>query len=197
MKARILSSQVMAVLLVIVIALNESYWEKNSPIIEMTIFLLGTVLIGIGSMGRIWCSIYIAGYKNQSLITQGPYSISRNPLYFFSLLGAVGAGCITETFSFPILIFILFVISYPSTIKKEELKLAGLYKNAFSDYVKSTPQIIPNWSLLNEPKEYVIKPQLVKRHIFDALWFVWLIGVFEFLEMLHEEHIIPIYFNLF
>ncbi len=37
-------------------------------------------------------SAYIAGLKSKRVISYGPYSIMRNPLYFFSSLGFIGAG---------------------------------------------------------------------------------------------------------
>jgi protein-S-isoprenylcysteine O-methyltransferase Ste14 len=47
---------------------------------------------------RLWCSLYISGYKNSQLITSGPYSLCRNPLYFFSFVGfaALCARCPTS-----------------------------------------------------------------------------------------------------
>src|SRR4029453_14157849 len=42
--------------------------------------------------GRTWTSLYIGGRKNRALLTKGPYSVVRNPLYCFSILGAAGCG---------------------------------------------------------------------------------------------------------
>src|SRR5690606_40050349 len=50
------------------------------------------ILIVVCVIGRTWSSIYIAGHKVQTLVMDGPYSISRNPLYVFSIIGAAGAG---------------------------------------------------------------------------------------------------------
>lgn len=79
---------------------GESRWE-TSPLIEESLMLLACFMAGIGAFGRIWCSLYIAGYKNNVLVTDGPYSMCRNPLYFFSFVGGIGVSCATETFTIP------------------------------------------------------------------------------------------------
>ena len=55
--------------------------------------------VGFGSVlacvaGRMWSILYVGSKKNSELVTSGPYSITRNPLYFFSTFGAVGIGLI-------------------------------------------------------------------------------------------------------
>ena len=79
---------------------GESRWEM-SPLIEESLMLLACFMAGIGAFGRIWCSLYIAGYKNNVLVIEGPYSMCRNPLYFFSFIGGLGVACATETFTVP------------------------------------------------------------------------------------------------
>ena len=81
---------------------GESRWEM-SPLIEESLMLLACFMAGIGAFGRIWCSLYIAGYKNNVLVIEGPYSMCRNPLYFFSFIGGIGVACATETFTVPLL----------------------------------------------------------------------------------------------
>ena len=89
-KVRIHISQIFSVLLVVIICLSENSWEYKAPFVTTVLFFFGAVLVGIASIGRLWCSIYIAGYKTKKLIAEGPYSMCRNPLYFFSFLGAIG-----------------------------------------------------------------------------------------------------------
>ena len=79
---------------------GESRWEM-SPLIEESLMLLACFMAGIGAFGRIWCSLYIAGYKNNVLVIAGPYSMCRNPLYFLSFIGGIGVACATETFTVP------------------------------------------------------------------------------------------------
>lgn len=49
---------------------GESRWE-TSPLIEESLMLLACFMAGIGAFGRIWCSLYIAGYKTTSWLLMG------------------------------------------------------------------------------------------------------------------------------
>src|SRR3979409_629170 len=60
--------------------------------VETVIEWAGRALIVVCILGRTWCSLYIGGRKTSRLVTAGPYSVSRNPLYVFSVIGAVGIG---------------------------------------------------------------------------------------------------------
>jgi Putative protein-S-isoprenylcysteine methyltransferase len=196
-KLRIHISQIFAGLLVVLICVSSSLWEDKAPFVTTALFLLGAVLVGIASLGRLWCSLYIAGYKTDHLVTQGPYSMCRNPLYFFSLLGAVGVGLTSETLLIPFFILIAFVRYYPLVIKSEEAKLIRVHKSEFEIYLKKVPMFFPKISLLNEPEEYTVKPVIFKRHMFHALWFVWFLGIIEIIEELHELSILPIIFKIY
>lgn len=196
-KLRINVSQVFAGLILVLICVSRSSWEENLHPLTTALFVLGAVLVGIASMGRLWCSLYISGYKTDHLVTQGPYSISRNPLYFFSLLGAIGIGLASETLLIPLLILIGFVGYYPFVIKSEEADLLGLHKNEFEIYLKEVPRFFPKISLLKEPEEYIVKPIIFKRQMFDALWFIWFMGLLEIIEELHELKVLPTIFKIY
>jgi len=196
-KLRIHVSQIFAVLLVVLICVSSSVWENKAPFVTTALFFSGAVLVGIASLGRLWCSVYIAGYKTDHLVTQGPYSMCRNPLYFFSLLGAVGIGFASENFLIPVLILIGFVAYYPIIIKSEEAELTKLHKDEFEMYLKKVPRFFPKISFLAEPEEYIVKPVIFKRHIFSALWFIWFVGILELIEELHELKVLPTIFNIY
>ena len=197
-KLRITVTQVFVVVLVLIIAVSESAWDVSpTPFVGAVLFLIGAVLVGIASLGRLWCSLYIAGYKTEVLVTEGPYSMSRNPLYFSSFLGAIGVGFASETIMLPVIIFILFTIYYPFVIKSEEAELRKLFGGKFDTYKKNVPVFFPDISKLKEPAEYIVKPKIFKKHMVDALWFIWLIGIMEMVEALHELHILPIIFKIY
>ena len=193
---RIPLSRMFALMLLATLLLTSSAWEGVS-IITSVYFLLGCGLAGVASLGRLWCSLYIAGYKNTSLVTKGPYSVTRNPLYFFSFLGGAGVGLATETLSIPLAVILLMMLYYPAVIKGEEKRLMDIHGEEFESYRRRTPVFFPKWSLLEEPQTYQVNPRIFKKNIFGALWFIWLLGILELIEAMHEIGILPVFWEVF
>ena len=87
--------------------------------------------------------MYISGYKDEDLVTEGAYSIVRNPLYVFSFVGAVGVGCATGSLLLIGLLILGFLIYYPLTMVDEEQKLAAKYGQEYTEYRAPHPKIHP------------------------------------------------------
>ena len=79
-KLRIPVSRLASVVAVVFLLFSTNCWETGGEGVATALFSVGMFLVAIGSLGRMWCSLYIAGYKDRVLITQGPYSMTRNPL---------------------------------------------------------------------------------------------------------------------
>jgi len=185
-KLRIPLSRIAAIVGLFFICSTNSYWETANELISFVLFFLGVILVAVASLGRMWCSLYIAGYKDKELVTKGPYSLCRNPLYFFSMVGVLGVGFSTETFIFPLIFLILFSIYYPFVIKSEESKLESSFGVVFEEYKRNVPSFFPRFSSFEEPPQYTVNPLVYRRHIFSALWFIWIVGILEVIEGLRE-----------
>lgn len=196
-KSRILLSRIAAAAVLFFLCSTESYWETENEMISFLLFFLGMLLVTVASLGRMWCSVYIAGFKDQKLITKGPYSLCRNPLYLFSSVGIVGIGLCTETFTYPFIFLILFSIYYPFVIKSEQKRLASYFGAEFEEYKGRVPAFFPRFSSLDEPLEYTVNPMVYRRHISSAVWFVWIVGIIELMEGLRAIEILPHLWTLY
>lgn len=195
-RQRILITRLVVWPLGMLVIFSNSAWSASPPF-DGLLFFIGCIAVGIATIGRLWCSLYICGRKTRELVTLGPYSLCRNPLYFFSAIGALGVGLATETITVPVVAILLFAISYPSVIRTEEKALAEIHGDEFTSYLSKTPRFLPRLSLYQEPGEYLVNPVMFRRAMFDALWFVWLVGILELAEALREAGILPALLNLY
>lgn len=196
-KYRIVISRGLAMAALLSFALCKSYWEPDHTMFSSFLFVTGIAFVGIASLGRMWCSLYIAGYKDEKLITDGPYSICRNPLYFFSMIGGTGIGLCTETITFPVLCLVLFSAYYPFVIKREEKRLEALFGSEFTAYARKVPAFIPKISTFKEPDNYTVNPPVYRVHIFSALWFIWIIGIFDVIQGLKAMGMVGSFMTLY
>ena len=168
----------------------------EGTVVPSVLFIAGLALVGVATVGRLWCSLYISGRKDDELITVGPYSITRNPLYFFSFLGFAGVGLATETLTLAGAMVAFFSILYPVIIRREERFLRGHFGARYVDYCSRVPRFFPNPSRYVEPDSWVVDTRRFRRTMLDVVWFVWLVALIELVEALHELGIVAPLFRL-
>ncbi|MDR1966608.1 MAG: isoprenylcysteine carboxylmethyltransferase family protein [Synergistaceae bacterium] len=190
-------SRLLGGVFILVFMFSDRKLEYYAPIFSQIMIIAGCFLVGCATVGRLWCAQYIAGYKTNTLVTSGPYSMCRNPLYFFSLLGGVGVGLCTESLTLTAVIAAVFVAVYPMTIRAEERKLSHIFGEAYGNYAASTPRFLPDISKFNEPAEYTVNTKIFRREVVDAVYFAWAVGFFEFIEIFVELQLLPTYFSMY
>lgn len=171
--------------------LTQSNWMAHRPGLAAALFGVGLVLVAVASSGRTWCSLYLSGRKDAELTTEGPYSLCRNPLYFFSALGAVGVGLCTKTLFFPLLFLVVFALYYPGIIRREEGRLQALFGASFEAYRASTPRFFPSWRRLREPARWSVDPARFRRHLIDDTMFIWVAALLPLFEGLRQGGWLP------
>jgi protein-S-isoprenylcysteine O-methyltransferase Ste14 len=103
----------------------------------------GLLLLVVAMGGRIWASAHLVGRKNQTLVTEGPYAMVRNPLYLFSLVGFIGAGLAFESLFLGGIFAAIFFISHWPEIRAEEKRLKELFGDDYQRYQQRVPCMIP------------------------------------------------------
>jgi protein-S-isoprenylcysteine O-methyltransferase Ste14 len=196
MRYRIRTSRLIVWPLAVGIILAGSQWEQQF-VLRGLLLLIGCVFVSTAAIGRLWCSQYICAYKTKHLVTSGPYSLSRNPLYVFSSIGAVGLGFATETLTIPFVLALLFAVFYPKVIRDEETKLAELHGEPFKAYMASVPRFWPRNFKIVEPEEYMVSPVKFRHALLDAIWFVWILGIIQMAAALRNANILPTLYKLY
>ena len=185
---RIKVSRVFGIAFVAILLTTGSVWQGT--LAGRVLFLVGIVLAAVGMLGRVWCLTYSSGYKSSELVTQGPYSVSRNPLYFFSFIGLVGIGLATETFTLTLVLIAFFVLVYPAVIAGEEEFLQGKFGEPYLEYCRRTPRFFPDRRRFVEPDSYTVQPRTLRRSLGGVIWFIGLPVAIQLLVALRTAGVI-------
>jgi protein-S-isoprenylcysteine O-methyltransferase Ste14 len=145
---------------------------------------LGLGAIAISIVGRAWCSLYIGGRKKAEIVDTGPYSISRNPLYLFSYLGAFGVGAQTGSISLALLFTAIAFAVFHFTIRREEAWLLDAFGQPYADYMKRTPRIGPNFAAWKDSATIEVRPRFFLITLRDGLVFLLAVPIFESIDKL-------------
>lgn len=194
-KYRIAVSRVFGVLIVLLILFTGPSF-RTGLYAGMAIDLLCFVLVLAATFGRLWSLAYISGHKTRDLITIGPYSMVRNPLYLFSFIGAVGIGLFTRNAMVMLLILAMFGVYYPFVIRGEEVHLRDMHGSTLDDYLSRVPMFVPKPALYQDDPSYPIDTRLFKRAFFSVVWFPLIYFFLDVVAKLHEAGVIPVLFTI-
>ncbi len=196
-RARLYMTRFLAICVLAAFCIGGAYWSDGYPLVEKSLFMLGLGIAGIGAAGRAWATSYISGQKLKRLVTTGPYSLCRNPLYFFSMLLGIGFGFCTETFTIPLLVVVVMAILYYFQIRNEEQRLHKAFGNEYASYIAEVPRFFPSYRSFVEPDEITISPKFLKKGLFGIGFLLLLIGAFELLQALHQTQMLPTLFRIY
>lgn len=157
---------------------------------------VGIYLVVLCILGRTLCSVYISGHKNTQIIDTGPYSVSRNPLYVFSFIGAVGVGAMFGSIVISVLFGAITWIVQRVVVAKEEAFLLSIHGSTYRDYIKRVPRFWPDFSIWKSDETIEVRTRGVLRSFVDASLFLFAIPIIEVLEYLKETGIMPVMFEL-
>ena len=169
---------------------SKSIWEEIVWISE-TADMLGLFSIITAVLGRFWSIIYIGGRKSNLVFQDGPYSMSRHPLYLFSTIGAVGIGLMLGSIALTILLAGLTFVILNATAEKEEQYLRATFGDSYDDYAARVPRIIPKVSLFKTENTVTFSVSELRSNMFDAFVFLGFIPLTEALEHIKELGIFP------
>jgi protein-S-isoprenylcysteine O-methyltransferase Ste14 len=180
---------------VFIVVFADSDWPDGGFVHE-AIELTGFFLIVFCIVGRTWCSLYIGGLKNKSLIEAGPYSITRNPLYVFSVIGATGVGAQLGSIAIAVLAGLVTWAVFYILIFSEERYLRVKFGAEFRRYTSRVPRFWPNFRLWRDMESLTIKPSNVRGTFIDACVFLLSIPICEGFDRLHDLGVVPVLFQV-
>ncbi|HTV67470.1 MAG TPA: isoprenylcysteine carboxylmethyltransferase family protein [Rhizobiaceae bacterium] len=162
-------------------------------LIEMT--GVGLVLVCIA--GRMWSILYVGSKKNLELVTSGPYSLTRNPLYFCSMLGAAGIGLMQGSVIVALALAALTYAIFAITAAKEADYLRTVFGARYDAYAAETPMFWPKLSGYRDAPEIAFSPRALRRTFLDGLVFLAAFPAIEAIEHLQAAGYLPVIASIF
>lgn len=155
------------------------------PELRLSVFIIGLLLSLIGEGLRIRSIRYAGGATRtrrvgaSDLVTDGPFSLTRNPLYLANMM--MYTGYALASFScfpyLPVLTLLFFALQYGLIISLEESTLRKLFGNQYVEYCRAVPRLFPRRIL--HPKHalprYSLKEALrQERSTLAGLFLLWI-----------------------
>ena len=151
----------------------------------------GLFLIAVCIVGRTWCALWIAGRKVRQLVDTGPYSVSRNPLYLFSIAGAVGAGAQLGSLTAAVLVgAVVARILFKRALVEERLMILW-HGEVYQSYMAKVPRFWPRLASWHGGGFHVMKTRAVVMTFLDGCLFLTAIPIAELLHYLHQHNYVP------
>jgi protein-S-isoprenylcysteine O-methyltransferase Ste14 len=171
-------------------------YETDGGLLHESIEWIGVILIVTCILGRTWCTLYIGGRKEAVLVTAGPYSICRNPLYVFSIIGAIGVGAQFGSVTVALICGFFVWIVFLWTVRMEEAAMTRIFQDDYRRYLERVPRFWPAFKLWQSPTTIVVQPRNILTTFLDALVFLTAIPLMETFEYLHDSGILPVLLKL-
>jgi protein-S-isoprenylcysteine O-methyltransferase Ste14 len=156
---------------IVVVALLAPLWPAWSAG-RLAIQWLGMLAIFVCIAGRTWCSLYIGPKKVRELVTIGPYSVTRNPLYVFSVIGATGVGASFGSLVIALVAGAIVLAVFNITVEREEHTLAEVHGDAFRRYTEQVPRFWPRFSAWRDVPTLTIGTRATVSTFIDSLYFL-------------------------
>lgn len=168
----------------------------DHPLLQGGLKVLGLALIIICIVGRAWCSLYIGGRKKAEVVARGPYSISRNPLYVFSFMGAFGMGAQSGSVTLAVLFLVVTYLVFRSTVKREEIWLAGEFGEPYLAYMKRTPRFWPKFSAWRDEETLDVRPTFFLTTLWDGAVMLLAVPLFALFALGQSANWLPVFIHL-
>jgi protein-S-isoprenylcysteine O-methyltransferase Ste14 len=114
---------------------------------------------------RIWATLYIGDRKEEQLQTEGPYSMTRNPLYFGSFCFVLSVALFIKSATLLVAVALTTLIYARLVIRSEERVLEHKFGEAFRNYCAQTPRFFPDPRLYHAPEAVSTRLTGMRREI--------------------------------
>jgi protein-S-isoprenylcysteine O-methyltransferase Ste14 len=168
----------------------EARWER------IPFEILGWLTFFAGAGLRFWATLYIGGRKRLVVVSEGPYSICRNPLYVGSFLIALSVALILQSMTFLACVMFGAVFYALATVPAEERYLSRQLGEPYLHYCREVPRFLPRLTNFSTPATVVVSVRALRLECSRAARWVLLPVLADLLCRLRGEIWWPHWVNL-
>jgi len=119
--------------------------RHQGGILKLFLDTFGILLVACGFLLRIAARGYKSEHSanSQSLVSDGPYVLTRNPMYLGTFLIGVGISLLIFSWWVSLVFGFVFLLIYIPQIKKEEAILYRRFGEEYGRYRRITPIFLP------------------------------------------------------
>jgi protein-S-isoprenylcysteine O-methyltransferase Ste14 len=139
-----------------------------TPMLDVLLSVAAFLLVLLAALGRLWCSVFIAGRKDVELVTSGPYALCRHPLYALSIAGGVGLGLATGSILLTLITSIVLAMLLIPAALAEERTLLTRFGSTFADYAAQVPRWWPRLTDWHVPADVHVRSDILWKAFLDA-----------------------------
>jgi protein-S-isoprenylcysteine O-methyltransferase Ste14 len=161
------------------------------PVADVGLAFAAFALVMLSALGRVWCSVFIAGRKESELVTSGPYALCRHPLYLLSAVGGLGLGLATGSITLAVLTLAMLAVMLSLAANAEERALAERHGAKFTEYAALVPRWWPRLRNWHVPSEIRVHAGVLWKAFVDAGAFLLLYAFILAARALREGGVTP------
>lgn len=133
----------------------------------------GWLLFCGGAAFRWWGALYISGRKDNRVVSHGPYSVIRHPLYFGTFLITLSAALFLASWLMVLAVAVAATVYLGITLTREESRLLQIHGEAYRSYMQRVPRFWPNWGLYYSPRKLEIRLTGLGAELRRAARWIW------------------------
>jgi len=165
---------------------------KDESLTDFLVEWLGYAFLLAGMAIRLWSTMYIGGRKSKELVTEGPYSMCRNPLYVGTILLCIGASLCLENVLMLVASLAIIVPVHALVTMAEEHILERRFGSTFQAYKRTVPRFIPSFRNWRSREEVLVSTRVIRRAAFEASGILLIPVLGDLIENLRRIGVLPV-----
>jgi protein-S-isoprenylcysteine O-methyltransferase Ste14 len=147
---------------------------KPDSWLDIAIDALAWVAFLAGAGLRFWATLYIGGRKSDFVVSEGPYSICRHPLYLGSVLLVLSGALFLKSLVFAAALALLATAYFMFTVPAEEEYLSARLGEPYREYCQRVNRLWPSFRHFQTPARITVDVHSLYLEFARASRWLWL-----------------------